>query len=128
MSTWQPSGTPPGERPPRKISELLDRTTRRFGAPSSRVTSALIAGWDGLVGPDIAAHARPVSLHDGVLVLAVDHPAWAAQLRFMTADLLARIAEMTGSESSSEVSEIHIRVVGQPTSSDRSQKRGKRGR
>lgn len=128
MSTWQPSGLPPGERPPRRISELLDRTTRRFGAPSSRVTSAVIAGWEGLVGPDIAAHARPVSLHDGVLVLAVDHPAWATQLRFMTAELLARIAEMTGPESSSEVTEIHIRVVGQPAPSDRSQKRGKRGR
>jgi predicted nucleic acid-binding Zn ribbon protein len=127
VSTWQPSGIPPGERPPRRISELLDRTTRRFGAHSSRVTSAVIAGWEGLVGPDIAGHARPVSLRDGVLVLAVDHPAWAAQLRFMTAELLARIEEMTGSEGSCEVAEIQIRVVGQPASSDGWQKRAKRG-
>ena len=127
MSTWQPSGTPRGERPPRKLSEILDRTTRRLGAPSSRTTSTVVAGWEKLVGPDIAGHARPVSLHDGVLVLAVDHPAWATQLRFMTAELLARIAEMTGSEGPAEVSEIHIRVVGERAPRDRSQKRSNRG-
>jgi predicted nucleic acid-binding Zn ribbon protein len=86
-----------------------------------------VAGWEGLVGPDIAAHARPVSLHDGVLVLAVDHPAWAAQLRFMTAELLARIAQTTGSAGTSEVTEIQIRVLGQPASSDRWSKRRKGG-
>ena len=128
MSTWQPSGLPPGERPPRKISELLDRTTRLLGAPSSHTTSAVVSGWEDLVGADIAGHARPVSLHNGVLVLAVDHPAWAAQLRFMTADLLARIAQTTRSEGPSEVTEISIRVVGQPSSSDRSQKRERRRR
>ena len=128
MSTWQPSGTPPGERPPRKISELLDRTARRLGAPSSRVTSVVFAGWEDLVGPDIAGHARPVSLHGGVLALAVDHAVWATQLRFMTGELLARIRESTPSGGSPEVTEIHIRVVGDGTSRDHSPKRAKRGR
>ena len=128
MSTWQPSGTPPGERPPRKISELLDRTARRLGAPSSGITSAVFAGWEDLVGPDIAGHARPVSLHGGVLVLAVDHPAWATQLRFMTGELLGRIGERTPSGGAPEVTEIHVRVVGAGAWLDRSQKRAKPGR
>jgi predicted nucleic acid-binding Zn ribbon protein len=66
--------------------------------------------WETLVGPDIAAHARPESLRDGHLVLVVDHPAWATQLRFMTADLLARLAEVAGA---SEVSDIRIKVAGE---------------
>jgi predicted nucleic acid-binding Zn ribbon protein len=31
-----------------------------------------------------------------VLSLAVDDPVWAAQLRWLEADLLARVAEVTG--------------------------------
>jgi predicted nucleic acid-binding Zn ribbon protein len=109
VSTWQPSGPPPGERDPRKLSELLDRTTRRLGGPSSGTATTVFAGWAAIVGSDIAAQARPVSLHDGVLVLVVDQPAWANQLRYMTADLLTRIAD---AGAGAEVTEIHIRVAG----------------
>src|SRR5579875_3312789 len=109
MSTWQPSTPPRGEQDPKKLSELLDRTTKRLGGPSSGTTSAVFSRWEQVVGPDIAGHARPVSLHRGALVLAVDHPAWATQLRYMTSDLLTRISEATGTH---EVQEIHIRVEG----------------
>ena len=111
MSTWQPSTPPRGEQDPKKLSELLDRTTKRLGGPSSGTTSAVFSRWEQVVGPDIAGHARPVSLHRGALVLAVDHPAWATQLRYMTSELLTRVGEATGG---SEVSEIQIRVTGQP--------------
>ncbi len=111
MSSWQPSGPPPGERDPQRIGELLDRTSKRLGGPSSSTTSARFSRWEQIVGADIAGHSRPVSLHDGVLVLAVDHPAWATQLRYMTADLLTRISDATAGV---EVTDIHIRVVGEP--------------
>ena len=111
MSTWQPSGPSPGERDPRSLSELLDRTTRRLGGPSASAASAVFARWEEMVGPDIAGHARPRSLHDGVLVLAVDQPAWATQLSYMTGELLERIAGVTGP---GEVRDIQLKVVGQP--------------
>ena len=108
MSTWKPEGPKPVDVDPRRVSDFLDAATRRLGAPGSNVTMRVFSRWPDLVGPDIAAHSRPVSLHDGTLVLAVDHPAWATQLRFMTADLLTRIAEVTGG---SEVVEIQVRVA-----------------
>ena len=111
MSTWRPSQPPPGERDPRKLSDLLDSTTRRLGGPSTGTAAAVFSRWEDVVGPDIAGHARPVSLQRGVLLLHVDHPAWAGQLRFMTADLLTRLADA----GAADVAEIHIRVVGQPT-------------
>ena len=92
------------------MSESLDRIAKRLGGPSSGTTATVFSRWDELVGADIAAHARPVSLRAGVLVLAVDHPAWATQLRYMTAELLTRIAEFTTGE---EVREIHLRVTGE---------------
>ncbi len=114
MSTWQPLGPSKGEMEPRKIGELLDRTAKRLGGPTSATTSTVFARWEEIVGPDIAGHARPVSLHQGVLVLAVDHPAWATQLRYMTAELLTRITEATGGGAGGEVTDIHLRVVGEP--------------
>jgi predicted nucleic acid-binding Zn ribbon protein len=107
MSTWRPASKDGG---PRRIDEFLDRTSARLGGPSANTASSVFGHWEALVGPDIAAHAQPVSLHDRVLVLAVDQPAWAAQLRFMTADLLARIGAATGG---SEVAEIRLRVAGE---------------
>ena len=109
MSTWRPSSPPPSERDPKRVSESLDRIARRLGGPTAGVTAAVFSRWEELVGDDIAAHARPVSLRGGVLTLAVDHPAWATQLRFMTSELIGRIEAGTGS---SEVTAIHLRVAG----------------
>ncbi len=125
MSTWQPSGPPPAERDPQRIGELLDRTTKRLGGPTSSTTSTVFSRWEQIVGTDIAGHSRPVSLHGGVLVLAVDHPAWATQLRYMTADLLTRISDAT---AGAEVTDIHIRVGGEPAPEPPFRRGRKRGR
>jgi predicted nucleic acid-binding Zn ribbon protein len=91
--TWRPLPTPPAEREPRRIAESLDRIAARLGAPKPSVLSAVFVRWTELVGPDLAAHATPRMLRDGVLTVAVDHPAWATSLRLLGADLLRRIAE-----------------------------------
>jgi predicted nucleic acid-binding Zn ribbon protein len=72
------------------------------------VLTAVFVRWEQLVGADIAAHARPASLRDGVLVVVVDQPAWAAQLRFLTAELLARIRSEA---DATEVTKIEIRTA-----------------
>lgn len=108
VSTWRPSEVPPSERDPKRLSDSLDRITRHLGGPSADVFSTVFVRWEDLVGPDIAAHSRPVSLRDGVLVLAVDQTAWAAQLRFLSAELLERISAAAGAR---QVSDISIRVV-----------------
>ena len=60
------------------------------------VLTEVFARWEEVVGAEVAAHAEPRSLRDGVLVIAVDQPAWATQLRFLGADLLARVRDATG--------------------------------
>ena len=56
----------------------------------------MFARWEELAGPGLGVHARPVRLRDGVLVVSVDQPAWATELRLLGPGLLARIAEATG--------------------------------
>ena len=102
---WQPL---PGEVPePRRIGESLGSVTRAMG-----IDRDLLVAWPSLVGEAIAAHARPRSLRDGTLTVAVDDPAWATQLRWLEADLLVRLGEVTGD---GRVARIEVRVRGNVT-------------
>jgi predicted nucleic acid-binding Zn ribbon protein len=93
------------------VAASLGPLAASLGAPAPDVLGRLFAGWEQVVGPDVAAHARPVSLRDGVLLLSVDHPAWATQLGYLRSDLLARIGAAIGSET---VTELRIRVAHSP--------------
>jgi predicted nucleic acid-binding Zn ribbon protein len=107
VSTWRPAGPPPGELDPRPVGESLDRVTRSIGVPMSAVLATVFSRWEEIVGAEIAGHARPRSLREGVLTVVVDQPAWASQLRFLTADMLRRLEVAVGPR---QVSEIQLRV------------------
>lgn len=121
--TWRPLRSGPEGREPRLVSDSLAGTTARLGVPDAGVLGAVFSRWDELVGPDVAHHARPRSLRHGVLVVEVDQPAWALQLRYLSAEVLARVGEAAGPEG---VRELQIRVAGHPEGPDgrpRGQKR-----
>jgi predicted nucleic acid-binding Zn ribbon protein len=46
------------------------------------------ARWEQVAGEVVAAHAWPTAFHQGLLTVAVDHHAWAVELRLLSADLL----------------------------------------
>ncbi len=89
------------------MRESLDAVARSIGAPPAEALGRLFGRWSELVGAAVAAHSRPVSLARGVLVVAVDHPSWAAQLQWLQADLLARLVEGLGP---GVVSSVTVRV------------------
>ena len=94
---------------PRPVKDSLETLARRLGAPTAASLGAVFSQWDAAVGPTVAAHARPVSLADGILVVAVDEPGWATQLRYLTADLIARLSDVAGP---GVVGRIELRVEG----------------
>jgi predicted nucleic acid-binding Zn ribbon protein len=108
VTTWRPAKPDFNDVDPRPVSESLDRVTRALGAPKARELATLFARWETVVGREIAQHAEPRSLRDGVLILLVDQPAWATQLRYLVPELLARISSGV---SLSAVTEIQIRVA-----------------
>jgi predicted nucleic acid-binding Zn ribbon protein len=85
----------------------VDREVRRLGGPGATALAAVFARWEEVVGPQVAAHAQPVSIRAGTLVVGVDAPAWATQLRLLTATLLARLDEVAGPGA---VSAVEVRV------------------
>ena len=56
----------------------------------------MLGAWASVVGAQIADHASPTALHDGVLSVTAESTAWATQLRMMQAQLLAKIAAAVG--------------------------------
>lgn len=65
-------------------------------APSAGTWGTVFSRWEDLVGPSLARHARPLRLEGGALLVAVDLPPWATQVRALAPGILARIAEQTG--------------------------------
>lgn len=80
-------------RDPRGLDTVLDALTQTMGWTSPLAKSELLIAWPEVVGADVAAHADPVSVEDGVLSVRCDSTAWAQQLRAMRSTVLARIAE-----------------------------------
>lgn len=105
--TWRPLPEEPASRPPRPVRASLDRLAVSLGVASPAVLGPVFARWEQLVGPEVAAHARPLSLRGGVLTVVTDHPAWATSLRLLAGDVLARVAEAGGSD---EVRELTVLV------------------
>ena len=93
---------------PRSIKASLDQVARSIGGPDAGSLSGLFGRWADIVGPQLAAHARPLSLSSGVLVVAVTEPAWATQLTFLEAELLGRFREALG-EGVVERVEVRLR-------------------
>ena len=52
--------------------------------------------WNEVVGPQIAAHAQPCGIRDGILEIKVDQPVWMQQLQLLKPKLLARLNERLG--------------------------------
>ena len=90
------SGPAPDSRDPQLLGSVTRDLARSRGW-SSRVAEGSVFGrWAVVVGEQIAAHATPRSLNDGVLTVSAESTAWATQLRMVQAQLLAKIAAAVG--------------------------------
>ncbi len=90
------TGTGPDARDPQPLAAVLGRLVRDRGWQRPTAEATVFARWDRVVGPDVAAHCRPVKLDGGELVVEAESTAWATQLRLLTARLLARIGQEVG--------------------------------
>lgn len=81
---------------PERIGEVLDRVLSALGTPGVRASKTVFGDWEELVGPTVAAHARPVSLDHRCLLVAVDDPGWATRFRYEEAGILGRLASELG--------------------------------
>jgi predicted nucleic acid-binding Zn ribbon protein len=76
-----------------------------------------------VVGEQIAAHASPTSLNDGVLTVSAESTAWATQLRLMAPTILGKLHAQVGGNVVTR-----LRVVGPTAPSWKKGPRSVRGR
>jgi predicted nucleic acid-binding Zn ribbon protein len=96
---------PPG-KPPRALNEVLGKVLRRMRVSDQSSAIGLFSGWRQIVGDTIADHVAPKRLEKRVLVVEVDDPAWATQLKFLESQLIATLRDSVGDE----VESLEIRV------------------
>ncbi len=98
-----PPGAEPGDpvtkwrrdNGPRRVGDSMPRLLGRLGsAPTPAVMEAVFTRWDELVGGELAGHLRPQRVDGRVLVVAVEHPAWATRARMESGQILARLREL----------------------------------
>lgn len=74
---------------PQLISDVLDNLIQDREWQSGIAEGNLFANWEKLVGAEIAEHAEPIAILDGVLTIKTSSTAWAVQLNLISNDLLA---------------------------------------
>lgn len=96
------------DRGPVRLGRALDRLLGTMRAPATDVLDTVFSRWPDIVGPDVAAHARPVAIEGSTLTVEADDPAWASELRWLENELVARLAEVSGTD---RISKVSVRVA-----------------
>jgi predicted nucleic acid-binding Zn ribbon protein len=90
------SGPGPDVRDPQPLGKLARDLAKKRGWSGHVAEGTVLGHWPTVVGHQIADHATPTALNDGVLSVAAESTAWATQLRMIQAQLLAKIAAAVG--------------------------------
>lgn len=90
------SGPGPDARDPQPLGTSA-RELAKVRGWSPRVAEGSVFGeWEKVVGEQIAEHAQPVALREGILHITAESTAWATQLRLVQSQVLAKIAAEVG--------------------------------
>jgi predicted nucleic acid-binding Zn ribbon protein len=77
------------DKRPEPIGDALRRYLDQKGLAKRVGQATALEAWPGVVGPAVAAAARPLSvIADGTLIVAVRSSAWMNELSLMERDLL----------------------------------------
>lgn len=90
------SGPGPDNRDPQLLGSATDDLSKTRGWSGKVAEGAVFGRWKVVVGEQIAEHATPTKLYEGVLTVSAESTAWATQLRMVQSQLLAKIAAAVG--------------------------------
>ncbi|TRZ74038.1 MAG: DUF721 domain-containing protein [Actinobacteria bacterium] len=92
------------------LASALDALLDRLGADTTSAISGVFGEWAQIVGEQVAQHVTPIKLERGKLIVEVDDPSWATQMRFLEPQLIEKIHVAT----SSTINAIEVRVKRNP--------------
>ena len=81
----------PNLKKPVLLGDLIHQLMHHHRPASAERLTRILDIWEVAVGGSIARNAKPGALHGDVLVVIVNNSSWLHQLRFMKADMLAKL-------------------------------------
>jgi predicted nucleic acid-binding Zn ribbon protein len=86
-----------------RVGEVLEGLVGERALASGIPLGRLARDWEAVVGPKLAEVTEPAGLDRGALLLRVATSAWAAQVRFLAADIARQANSVLGKETVREV-------------------------
>jgi predicted nucleic acid-binding Zn ribbon protein len=96
---WSRRGVPGEEHEPVAVRDALVAVSAELGLVDPLSLDAVVRHWPEMVGPAVAAHARPRSLRDATLTIAVDAGPWATEVRYLGPELVRRLGAVVGPDA-----------------------------
>lgn len=94
-------------RDPLPFSGAIEELVADRGWEVQAAVATVFARWPDIVGAELAVHTQPERVDDGELLVVADSPAWATQVRLLSANLVRRLREELG-----ETTVRRVRVQG----------------
>jgi len=106
------SRQPGGNRQISLVASLVESLFSRRGLEDKRREYRAWLFWEEVVGPQVAARAKPVRIREGILEVRVDHPVWMQQLQLLKPKILAKLNSRLGEDV---IRDLFFRRGGQKT-------------
>ena len=91
---------------PATLHGQLTRLLASLGSDDAASVKGVFGAWTQLVGDAVAEHVQPVKLDQATLIVEVDDPHWATEIRFLSASLCEKISQLT----TTPVTSLEVRV------------------
>jgi predicted nucleic acid-binding Zn ribbon protein len=79
------------------VSAVLPRVLSELRIDRRRAEAEVVKVWNGLLDPDIVAHAQPTGLNKGTLFITVDSSVWLSEIvRYRRKEILDRLQHSFG--------------------------------
>ena len=92
------------------LAGALDALLDRLGTESTSAITGVFGEWPKIVGEQVAQHVTPIKLERGRLIVEIDDPSWATQMRFLEPQLVEKLNAAT----TSTITAIEVRVKRNP--------------
>jgi predicted nucleic acid-binding Zn ribbon protein len=90
------------------LDDALRNYLRQRGLSRTTQLADVVNCWRDVVGDDVAAHVVPWRYDGSDLVLAVDDPAWATEVGFLSESILLRLSQRLQRPAADSV-KVHVR-------------------
>ncbi len=79
------------EQPPHLLGSSVESMLQLQGLGSTALLAKIINLWPSVVGERMNAHAKPVKIDGNELIVSVDHPVWATEIRMQNSRIVSRL-------------------------------------